>query len=1316
MTLVDINTVRPALTTPIGMTPLKADDAEQTAGPAPSIGDTALAALRTQNTIGSWLSERYDMSGATNQVEPGYNAWNEIAGTKYEGYWDSFVESNNRGYTARIKQQIDREDDDRRTLAAAGWQGTVAAMMAGVLDPTILIPIGGEIIAGGKGIWTIGKGAVTGARAAATGTAIQEGLLQSTQETRTAEESATAIGSSVVLGGVLGGGAAALLSRPEQLAASQALERLSVTTRPGSIGAAAVGRASIQDLTVAGGAEALASMTRAISPNLRANFRMSPAARQYSQELAENTLYQQMHDEGRTLGAAVETQARSAANGRMAEALRSHNDIFAAAKKSGLDMTRTDFEEAVGRAMRRDDQDPNPIVAQAAQAWREKMFDTFKEQAIEAGLLPDDVDVSTAASYFSRVWNREHLTAREAEFKDIVTSYYGQQLSGDFADSLATHQSRIAALDQELADLHLSPDDRATTLSSLDTQIKDLETGSPIAAEQAARISELRQVALRARETGDKAGEKAARDQIAAVRTEGGADLAAFTKSRGELRARSRRVDLNYAGLQDRADAIETSIADIAEAGAKSAERLISRGRALEREAQRLDPDKLRQKVSDLRTSFYQLIERSNRAQDRTAKAIEDMRQHGGPEVVGRLEKLAAAEATRNERLNRISQRLEAAEALDPHAKLSDIRASIDEMVEAVSQNLMTRGEKTQRLRDRLARMDPQRLNERVKAIGALKADLERQFLDRWEIGRLGAGVDLSGAGRPDFTTAARQIADEVFDTLTGRGVTGSGSSLPEYITPITRGPLKERTFNIPDRLVESFLESNVVEVARRYSRTIASEIELTKRFGRADMRDQIQRIRDEYRELREQISAQGGAEAEIAKKMKAIAADEKGAIEDLEAMRDLVRGTYRSADNASNYGRLVRSLQAFNYIRNMGGVVISSLADLYRPAMVHGLGRYLSQGIAPLLTNLSAIKLSVKEAKLAGQVTESVLQHRMMSLGQIGDPYAGGTAVERWLDNGSRLASKWNGLSLWTDSMKAISSVLSQNRLIESVVAGKDRRLLAYLGIDGDMSQRIASQFAEHGETLQGVKVANTQNWTDAEAVQAYRSAVSKDVDSIIVTPSVGDIPLFARTPTGKLMLQFKNFMFAAHQRVTLRAMQEGRTQFLSGLIGMTTLGIMTSTLRSWRGGQDRWERFKEAASNPGYLIGEGLDSSGMFALPIEIANTGEKLTTSAGIQPFNLVKKPLLMAGEAINPRASMQGESTRFVSRGPWGALLGPSVGLVEDGLATSGAMVDAAKGDELSKRQKRAASGMVPFASYIGMREAMQVLLGDSPYAD
>ena len=71
----------------------------------------------------------------------------------------------------------------------------------------------------------------------------------------------------------------------------------------------------------------------------------------------------------------------------------------------------------------------------------------------------------------------------------------------------------------------------------------------------------------------------------------------------------------------------------------------------------------------------------------------------------------------------------------------------------------------------------------------------------------------------------ATDIANDVHEALTGRKFHDDSSSAhPDFFTPITRGPMKDRTFNIPDHKIEDFLESNVREVGERYARTMAAE------------------------------------------------------------------------------------------------------------------------------------------------------------------------------------------------------------------------------------------------------------------------------------------------------------------------------------------------------------------------------------------------------------------------------------------------------------------------------------------------------------
>lgn len=1321
------------------------------------IGGAAFRSFNGAVSLASWLADQNDNQAA----DPKYSAWSEIAGTKYEHYWSSFVDSNTASHTATIKRRIDQQEEDRDLLSGAGVTGWVMSMGAGLLDPTVFIPVGGELAKVGEG-YSILRSGLRMAGAAGLSAAAQEGVLLATQETKDPVESGLNVGASVVLGGLLGSGASALMSTVEKASARRALDNMlpgGELTREGSLfdhvvsegsaGAAEADKLGLGDLTVAGkGANFLARMTQ-FNPILRSNFRPVAAARQVMQELAENTVYQVMHALGKTTGASAETLARVKTRARLTAAIRDHDEIFSNMKKSGRNMARQDFEAEVGRAMREGDQHANPFVAEAAQAWRKHVFDPFKEEAVAAGLLPEDVSVETATSYFSRRWNAERLNAGEADFKALVTGHFSELLSGQFMKHVQTAQRRLRRLDKELADLRLSPEDRLTALSHIEDMGAALDAANAAHVERVSRINDLKRDLMEAAKRGDAAEAETARKEIARLMDEGGQGLKEYLSRRKDLRRRRKAVDLNYAGMMDRHDRILQALVDNEERNDKAVARLVERGRVVEKEALRLDPEKHAKKLGALQDAYAAEVKRSEAAVERARKAQERIdaeakaraEQYGTPgltveeqKVKARLDRHAADEARRAARMEALAERIRAAQALDPEAALEEVKAATAELVKTVSDASLRRGERQAMLKARLEKLDTKAVDARVKAVEALKRKVERDFYDRWEIQHMGEGVELSEAASPDFGQAAREIADEVFDKLTGRAVTDSGSVLPEYLTPITRGPLKDRTFNIPDALVAGFLEDNVRAVGEHYARTMAAEIELTKKFGRADMKEQIAQIGDAYAQLRQQvmdaqtaeearalIGRSGGKGAEAAKTkedvLRWLAADEKAAKRDIEAVRDLIRGTYKAAENASNFGRLSRSLMAFNYIRSMGGAVIANMAELYRPAMVHGLRAYLGEGLAPLLKNLDAVKLSVEEAQLAGQVTEAFLHHRMLSMGEIADPFAQGTALERLLQNGAKLGSKWNGLVLWTDAMKSISSVMSQNRILKGVLGqADDTRFLAYLGVDSHMAERIAGHFRAHGDVLDGVHVANTEKWLNADgtldrpAVEAYRAAVSKDVDSIIVTKSVGDVPLFANTPLGKMILQFRTYALAAHQRVTLRGLQENPRRFVSGLVGATALGIMAAYARAWRGGQSRFEKFKASAENPGHLIAEGLDLGGLFALPVEVGNSTEKLTQAFGFS-FNPVKTPI----RAAFPGKSQQGDSVRFASRDPWSALLGPTAGLVATTARAAGVPQAAVSGKAPGASAANAAISLLPFNSYLGMREVLQATVADdSPY--
>jgi len=504
----------------------------------------------------------------------------------------------------------------------------------------------------------------------------------------------------------------------------------------------------------------------------------------------------------------------------------------------------------------------------------------------------------------------------------------------------------------------------------------------------------------------------------------------------------------------------------------------------------------------------------------------------------------------------------------------------------------------------------------------------------------------LSTSDRADYV---EEIVSAVFNNLTGRGV----ADVPEWLVPVKRGPLKERVFNIADEEVEDFLENDMERILRRYARTMAAEVELTQKFGRADMKEQFDEIIREYDGLRK-------AATTPEERQKLVDA-EKRDMTNLQAFRDMIRGTYRAAEEGSAWSAITRAALTWNRARLMDGVAMPSLVDAANVVGKFGMQAFMSDALPALVSGTKAARIVRQDARDLGLVTERVLQARLASLADLQDPYRYGSRYEKFLSNASNLFSKATALSLWNDTMRTVVSVMSQNRLlqnIEKATAGGaldfnriDTAYMAMLGIDEHMAQRIGDQFRRHGLQEEGIYGANASRWDDEVARRVWAAALNKDADRTIITKGVADNPLWMKSNVGKLVFQFKSFALASHQRILIAGLQERPHRLAEAMVFATGVGMMISYLKhAERGDFDEADRLM---SNPGLWIANGLDRSGILAIPFEISNTVEK---RGG--------KGFVSSAQAIAGDKDRGGSSSRYASREPWGAAGGPSVGLFED----------------------------------------------------
>jgi hypothetical protein len=535
---------------------------------------------------------------------------------------------------------------------------------------------------------------------------------------------------------------------------------------------------------------------------------------------------------------------------------------------------------------------------------------------------------------------------------------------------------------------------------------------------------------------------------------------------------------------------------------------------------------------------------------------------------------------------------------------------------------------------------------------------------------------ELEGLSDLDLRDIARQITDQLLHSAPGR---------TNYSPiPLARGPLRERTLSIPDELIEKYLESDVRHIARSYTRTMASDTELTRAFGRADMEPAFDRVRENYAQLREGVTDEG--------RLRRMDTAMQRDLRDLGAVRDRIRGTFGLPSNPNGlWNRTYHVVRDLNYLRLLGGMTISAFPDLGRTVMVHGLMRVIGDGIVPLVAGFRQFRLAANEVKLAGNALDMVLDTRAMAMADMLDDYGRWSRYERGLKAMTDQFGVVTLMAPWNAALKQFVGVVSQTRAlraIESLAGGgrlavAERTRLAHLGIGPDEADRIWEQFAQHGTKPSRAGEtwwANTAAWTDQRAADVFRAAMSKEVDIAIVTPGQ-EKPLWMSAGIGKVIGQFRSFAFASTQRVLMTGLQQRDMAALNGVLLMTALGMGANWVRHQLDQANPAAERRELPDSVAQWLKEGVDRSGLIGWLFDAHNIVEKLTRGT-------VGVSQLTGGPPLS----------RYAARGVLESVLGPTVGLGEAAVQAVGA----ASSGEWTDADRKAVRRMVPYQNAQGFR--------------
>lgn len=611
------------------------------------------------------------------------------------------------------------------------------------------------------------------------------------------------------------------------------------------------------------------------------------------------------------------------------------------------------------------------------------------------------------------------------------------------------------------------------------------------------------------------------------------------------------------------------------------------------------------------------------------------------------------------------------------------------------------------------------------KVAVAAKKERFLEIAEEWAFARIQAAAKNGEEGVPIGELAQRKAAVEVADDIFGT-ITATKPRDTDYApTTTTRGFLKGRVFDVPDRLLadEGFLIKNVFDLAQRYVRTAGTDASIARVFSKIEkgadeagnaveksigdvkLSSVIEGVNKEFDEL---IGRASGDD------LQKLGVERDRIIAGIENLRDIARGTFLPG-NGGDLARTAELVAMFNYVRLLGGTVVSSLADPVNLVIANGFGQTMRYGVVPLLKDFKSAMRSAGEdmrrlSRLSGAVAELELNSRVAALGDFDDLYATGDRALSFMRNLSNTFSKVSGISYWNTFWKQVAYNVTQARIIQNVQLGIDklgtseRAWIANLGIGPDQAAEILEAYNKQvgRKVVAGdLPYANHELWP-TKAGDVFRSALANEANNVIVTPQLGDRPIFAATPVGRLLFQFRSYTMASQARLIgrhaqLAALDETgarKAAFGAGLFGLVMMSAVVDGLKRGMSSNDvdfdaflqRWQ------DHPGESLYRALDRSAIIGVIAE----GSSILDRAGGPSLSGGLKYAFGDLKPEHPPRDM----TVF------GALGVPTINLIED--AGTLAFQDVprfASSGELSQGAFRRARAMVPFANVPGIQQGI-----------
>lgn len=1232
------------------------------------------AAFELENTVGSFLSS--DSFSVDNDVEEGYDVFNDISG--YEEYAGNFIGVRNSNRTQAIKKDIDDEKAKRQIVADAGLGGFAASVVASVFDP-----VDWAIALGTGGIGVVNKAGkmakiANGAIQATTATVGVEAALHSTQQTRTLEESLISAVTAPAMVGIVNGASVALkmsgkFGAPSQKALDDAGEEVveSMTSgknwnavpstddlSPRSIGAAETqldgfgGRQAtvlakehwtranqFNNLDESYGKKFFGAINKTqmyLTPIGRLAGSVSENSRKYIHGFLENGLVTKGAVAGEAKDIAVETTINRIQGQLNAAAYEVESNFVKAKEDGSFSGNDSEFFNEVGKAMSNGDTHRNPHVQKAAEDYR-IVLDKLKDEAVNVGLLPKDLETVTGAqSYFTRVYDKESIRKDRTQFETLLTNHFEEaavQTKAKGSGTLNTLNSKNLGLteDEFMAGKPNKPDTRKQIKAYIDAKVH-------------AKWVERRENLLR-EELGVDLSELTPEETLKLISKPKAKKVYNTDSAKVKDKFKEEAINELYADLKD-------SVKDT--------------------------PEYL-EIITHNEKSF--LKSKNNKSkEEQLVENLLELKRESGADANTNTDVGVLRESAKRATYNILGQGNFVPSTFDAGAGFSkNVANQFKKRVLTISDAEL----EPYLLKDArsVIRRNIQTLTPQIQIMKKQKqlADLDGNFV----ITKRGGGEeliapDLEMTGlinkvRNDYEEKLYMLdSNTISDAIMDGKFTGNSDSISNVIGSKVYDDMKK---SVLTPLVENNILVKVDEGFKVAPNVTKEQIDSVL-INNKDMNKVINKWSDKYVAQRDQD------------------------IKDIEATRDLLLGRQRYKSEPERWWNVsMRNLGMLNYMSMLGGVVISSVTDIARHGMVNGLRGFL-QVFKKNSWKTYVRSISKQEARRLGVVIEIIENKRAAELASIEEGIHDVGWTEKTLGKLSNGFSKYNGSVYWNDFNKNVAVASTQDIILEmserySIVLSKQNKMVSDFSVSVNLSEQtiksllnkrslsksdkkvlessnislevfntfvksydevntltkdervrlaesgltledlnlINIQYKKYGESEDGLRLGMASKWDDVELADKYSDVLRKQADMAVISPSKGDKPLWATSSEfTKAMFQFSSFIFAATNRQSLANGSYKAKSMIPWLGLQLSLGYFITDLKDTIAGKDDRDWDGEFTQNALEVV----DRSGVIPLFSYFSKAG---------QAFGITSRG-------------------RYEESNALGSLLGPSYGRVDD----------------------------------------------------